>query len=120
MKILWLSRHAPLSAQVSALKALWPGCWIDHDPQPFGDATDIVRRIDRGGYAETVVVAPLSVIDHLCRNGLRPLRAEMEEVKRLTDPSREVAASGRIYRFREFRRIVRLELVTEPVVGEKR
>lgn len=115
MRILWLSRHSPLPAQLAELRRLWPGCTVDQDVQPFGDAAEIVRRVRAGGYDEVVVVAPLSVIDQLCQRGLRPLRAEMDQVDRLTDTSREVAAGGRIYRFREFRRVVRLELVTEPL-----
>lgn len=115
-RILWLSRHRPLPVQIEELHRLWPGCEIAQNVEPFGDAAEIVRRIRRGGYDEIVVVAPLSVLDQLCQRGVRPIRAEMDQIQTLTDPTREVEApGGRIYRFREFRHVVRLELVTEEL-----
>lgn len=117
-RILWLSRHPPLPAQRRELERLWPGCSIDQQVRPYLDAAEIVRRVQDDGYDEVVVVLPLSVIDHLCRRGLRPLRAEMEPVPRVgpCDPDCEVDVGSRRVRFREFRRITRLHLDTEPVV----
>lgn len=118
-RILWLSRHPPIPAQRRELERLWPGCSIDQQVSPYLDAAEIARRVRDDGYDELVVVAPLSVIDHLCRRGLRPLRAEMEPVPRVgpCDRDCEVDVGSRRVRFREFRRITRLHLDTEPLVS---
>jgi hypothetical protein len=66
-----------------------------------------------------VIVAPLSVIEKVCQQGIKPLRADMEQVeappKGVWTLDEYVLAAGRWYRFRSFSRIMRLELVTEPV-----
>ena len=110
MKILWMSRHRPLSSQVVELKHHFgEGVVVEQDPRPFDNAEVVARRFKEGGFDDMVVVAPLSVIDHLCRMGLKPLWAEMIEE---TDPRKiEVRARNTGYRFSRFRRVksVRLE-----------
>ncbi len=116
-RILWLSRHPPLPAQRRELDRLWPGCTIDQKVHPYRDAAEIVRRVRDDGYDQVVAVAPLSVLDQLCRRGLFPLRAEMEPVPKVgpCDPDWEVDYGGRRVRFREFRRVTRLHLETEAL-----
>ncbi|OHA09205.1 MAG: hypothetical protein A3B37_01555 [Candidatus Sungbacteria bacterium RIFCSPLOWO2_01_FULL_59_16] len=108
-RILWLSQHRPLSRQIAELRWIFGEVEVLQDVNPFSSAEDIVQRVRDGGYDETVVVAPLSVIAKLCELGLRPLWAEMEQVVRRGEA--DVAARGRFYRFVKFRRIkaVRLE-----------
>lgn len=107
MRILWMSRHAPLQSQLAELERLFGSVEVVQDPRPFDSADDIVTRFRVGGYDDIVVVAPLSVIDQLVRRGIRPLWAEMEQIAKPAhpDPTREVEAAGRWYRFRRFRRV---------------
>lgn len=107
--ILWLSQHRPNVPQEAGLRRLFGDVEIRQDVNPFEGAQEILARFQEGGYNDLVVVAPLSVIDHLCRLGLRPLWAETVQV-----PRREGAHfsyRGRHYRFLRFRRVkaVRME-----------
>ena len=74
-----------------------------------------MQRVKQSRAIEVVLVAPLSVFGKLCDLGLKPLRAEMVEVPHFTDPSREIQAHGRAYRFTEFRRVEKLELQTTKI-----
>lgn len=109
-RILWVSRHRPLEAQLAELRRLFGGdTEVTIDPQPFDDAADIARRAR--GYDEVVVVAPLSVIARLVEMGVRPLWAEMAQLAdrpASVDPTRHVCTAGRWYEFRRFRRILRV------------
>ncbi len=78
--VIWMSRHAPRASQISALNALYPGVKVLQDPNPFGDARDIVDRYRKSGAVDMVIVAPLAVIAELVKLGIRPLWAEMEIV----------------------------------------
>ena len=115
MTIYWLSRHQPLEAQRRELKRLFGDHKLVVDAKPFGSGEEILSRVRKAGAAECVVVAPLSVIGRLVDLGLRPLWAEMRQVSQFTDPARQTRAAGRIYEFVRFERVVRLELVKEPV-----
>src|SRR3990167_9878459 len=101
-RILWLSQHRPLSRQIAELRRIFGEVEVLQDVNPFSSAEDIVQRVRDGGYDETVVVAPLSVIAKLCELGLRPLWAEMEQMQNRRDA--EVSVRGRHYRFLKFRR----------------
>ena len=110
-RILWMSRHKPLRSQIRELERLFGDIEVVQDANPFSDAKDIVQRFREGGFDDIVVVAPLSVIKHLCLLGVHPLWAEME----LCSPEEaEVLASGRHYRFKEFKRIVKVEITFAP------
>lgn len=119
MKILWLSRHAPLAVQVAELRHHFGAdLRLSTDIRPFGDGSDIVRRFRAGGYDEMVVVAPLSVLDALCKQGIFPLRADMRTLPdepSPVDPERHVYASGRWYEHVQFARVVELTLRTVPI-----
>ncbi len=113
VRILWISRHPPLAAQLATLRQLYgPDASVIQDPRPFDSAEDICERFQGGGYQDCVVVAPLSVLQRLVDLGLRPLWAEMQRVDALRDPTRETLVGNRVYRFTHFRRVraVRLEL----------
>lgn len=111
-RILWVSRHTPLPAQVRELERIFgPGTQVVQDPRPFSSAEDILSRYREGGYDDLVVVAPLSVLARLTDLGLRPLWAEMEQIEGpVRDPDREVEAAGRFYRFVRFRRVLGVEI----------
>lgn len=111
-RVLWLSRHDPLPRQLEALRRLYGNdVEVVQDVSPFRGADDIVERIQRGGYDDVLVVAPLSVIHQLTQRGIYPLWAEME---RVDDPRQaEVVEGERMYRFVALRRIRELRLVFE-------
>ena len=118
LKILWMSRHAPLASQEAELaRRFGDGVVVERDPRPFSSAEDIAARYRDGGYDDIVVVAPLSVLARLVDLGLKPLWAEMIQVDRseaeVTTPRR----SGRTdyYRFDRFRRVKALRLEFEEL-----
>jgi hypothetical protein len=115
MKILWISRHAPLARQLSELQGLFPGCQLVRDGDTFSGADDIITRVAKVAAAEVVVVAPLNIIRALTRRGLRPLWAEMQTVK--TADEAEVTlvtrAGPRHYRHVKFHRIMGVDLRLE-------
>jgi len=112
-RILWLSQHRSLARQIAELRRIFGEVEVLQDVNPFSSAEDIIQRVRGGGYDETVVVAPLSVIAKLCELGLRPLWAEMEQVQRRSEA--EVVARGRFYRFQKFRRITAVRLEFEEL-----
>jgi hypothetical protein len=115
-KILWLSRHRPLPAQIAELERIFGHVTVTMDPQPFSSAEEIMARFRAGGYDEMVVVAPLSVIARLIEMGIKPLWAEMKQIPSPSpDPSREVEANGRWYRFERFRRIAKVQIVFDDL-----
>lgn len=107
-RILWLSRHKPLESQLLELSRLFGHVQVVQDSDPFSSAEDIKQRFENGGYDDIVVVAPLSVIQRLTELGIKPLWAEMEVT---TPEEAEVYASGRPYRFKQFKRIVAINIV---------
>lgn len=113
-KIYWLSRHQPLQSQINELRRIYgDDVEIIPDPNPFEGADEIIRRFRESGADEILVVAPLSVIAQLVQRGIKPLWAEMEVVN---DPAEaETEASGRYYRFKRFRRIVRVVMEFEDL-----
>lgn len=118
MIVYWLSQHDPLPAQRRELARLFGRHTLIVDRKPFGSAEEILSRVRRANAAECVVVAPLSLIGRLVDLGLRPLWAEMEQVRiagHVPNPDCETVAKGRVYRFVRFERVVRLELIKEPI-----
>jgi hypothetical protein len=110
MKIYWASQHEPLASQVRALEAAaGEPCEILRDPRPFDSAQHIADRFAASKADDIVVVAPLSVLDRLCRLGIRPIWCEMDTVRGPRDGG-EVQANGRWYAFRGLKRVARLAL----------
>lgn len=82
-KVLWMSRHSPHANQIAELRKMFgDDLVIDQESRPFDDARQIANRFRSGGYIDIVIVAPLSVISVLCREGIRPLWAESVEESR--------------------------------------
>jgi len=116
-KILWVSRHKALLSQIAWLRERFGEIEIVFSPitvgpNPAPSAQQVVSLMRQLGCREVVVVAPLSVIDHICRLGVKPLWAEMQQVG---PEEAEVEVAGRFYRFVRFRRIRRLALEFEEV-----
>jgi hypothetical protein len=107
-KILWLSQHQPLPRQIEELKRLFGDVEVLQDVSPFQNAEEITRRYKEGGYDDLVVVAPLSVIARLSELGLKPLWAEMKQIRSRSEA--DLSYRGRFYRFIRFRRIKAVKL----------
>lgn len=112
-KILWMSRHKPHSRQIETLRKMYgDGVIVEQESRPFDDARQIANRYREGNYDDMVIVAPLSVIQVLCNEGIRMLWSEAIEEN---DPSKVEfrGARGQGYRFVRFRRIKRVALEFE-------
>jgi hypothetical protein len=85
---------------------------IELEARPFDDARLIARRFREGRFDDMVIVAPLSVIQVLCNEGIRMLWSKAVEEN---DQARVefCGARGRGYRFVRFRRIKRVALEFE-------
>jgi len=112
-KIVWMSQHRPSASQIAALRGMFgDDVQVVLDPNPFDDAREIAARFRRGGFDDMVVVCPLSVLDHLCRAGIRPLWSEAAEEN---DPRKIEfrGARGQGFRFVRFRRVRRVAIEFE-------
>lgn len=112
-KILWMSRHKPHQRQIEALREMFgKNTVVEQEPRPFDDARQIAKRYRNGGYDDMVIVAPLSVIQVLCTEGIKMLWSEAVEEN---DPSKIEfrGARGQGFRFVRFRRIKRVALEFE-------
>lgn len=115
-KIIWFSRHPAIPKQVDELKRIFGEIEVIQDPKPFANADDVCQRFKKMGGDEMVIVAPLSVIDAICKRGIKPLWAEMEQVPADQADKADVIANGRSYKFVKFRRVKRLALEFEDVI----
>ncbi|MAF25863.1 hypothetical protein CL634_09860 [bacterium] len=112
-KILWMSRHKPHRGQIETLRNMFGGdTVVEEESQPFDDARQIAKRYREGNYDDMVIVAPLSVIAVLCKEGIRMLWSEAREEN---NPSKIEfrGARGQGFRFIRFRRIKRVALEFE-------
>ncbi len=112
-RVLWMSRHKPHVRQIEILQNMYgKDVFIEQETRPFDDARQIVYRYRKGGYDDMVVVAPLSVIAVLCKEGIKPLQPEVAEEN---DPAKIefYGARGQGFRFVRFRRIKELKLEYE-------
>src|SRR5438105_343811 len=114
-KILWLSQHSPLGKQIDELKRLLGGVDILQDVNSFNTADEVLRRYRSGGYEDLVFVGPLSVLEQLCKRGLCPLRAEMEELSSERRSEADLAYRGRYFRFDRFVRVKAVIVQTEEL-----
>lgn len=85
-RILWLSRHEPGDERMAGLRRLFgEDCVVEIDTRPFppnGAVEDIAGRMRSGRFDEIVLVAPTSILDGLCRAGVRPLWPTMSADRR--------------------------------------
>ena len=116
-RIYWVSRHEPLPTQVKELKRIYGNdmfLMVDH--KSFASAKEIAGRFIRANADEMVLVAPLTVCRAILNLGIRPLWAEMREVR---GAKTEVKAAGkreridrveRCYQFVRFLRLVGIDI----------
>jgi len=120
--VAWYSTHPPLPSQLAALERLaGRPVHVEQDREMFADAADIARRYRASGATDLVVVAPLAVLEVLCRQGIKPLWAEMSSCGVRDAEVTEPARRGRPVRHFVFRRFLRLERIekvfSEPEFG---
>lgn len=108
-KLVWMSRHAPTPSQVRELDRLFPGHDFLVDGRSFSDAADIATRFRAVAGDEMVVVAPLTVVNELVKQGIRPLIAIMERVPCHDSSAEIVLGKGKRRRCQKFIRFERVE-----------
>ena len=131
-KVAWISRHPPLPSQIKALKEkLGEDTEVIQISRTFASAQEVLAEIKKIGATHAVVVLPLSMVAQLVQDkSITWLFAEMEaiaqtksidEAKRLVNEAPDkrtmtTYADGtvRVFQFKQFKRIVKVELVTEP------
>ncbi len=113
-KVLWISQHSMQGVQKGALRRMYgTDVKVVEDLHPFDSAEVIVQRVRDGSYDDVIVVAPYSVLDRMCKLGLRPLWADAEQVFNRREADWSV--KGRHYRFLGFSRVKELRLVLEDL-----
>lgn len=127
--VAWVSKHEPKPAQISVLKEkLGDPLQLVKISQTFTSAEDIYNQIKASNAKYAVVVLPLSMIAILTqKKDVVWLWAEMAQVhshscpgaqectqfKPKTDVVLETPTFNRHLRFKEFRKIIKVEMITE-------
>lgn len=112
-KILWVSRHRPHQRQLDVLLEMYgQDAVIDREVNAFDDARQIAKKFRENNYDDMVIVAPLSVIQVLCNEGVRMLWSEAVEENN-PDKIEFYGARGQGFRFVRFRRIKRIAMEFE-------
>tara|TARA_Y100000310_G_scaffold213371_1_gene214318 strand:+ start:1170 stop:1550 length:381 start_codon:yes stop_codon:yes gene_type:complete len=113
-KVLWVSQHSMQGVQMGCLRRMYGNdVEVMEDTRPFDSAEVIIQRVRDGGYDDVIVVAPHSVLDRMCKLGLRPLWADAEQV--FDRNKADWSVKGRHYRFLGFSRVKELKLVLEDL-----
>ena len=132
--VLWVSRHPPLPSQIAVLERKLGPIEVVQMSGVVPSAEVVAEEAKKLGASYVVPVLPLSMIARLGElaksKGFTVLLAKMEAIATTKDPaeaqrlvnenpwSRTLAtyADGvvRVFEFRCFEKLVRVELVTEP------
>ena len=124
VKILWISRHEPLPAQEQELKEIFGEVEIIRYKFTVRDVDHVLALKKALKADELVCVLPLSILRQLCERGVHPLMAVMEAIHICEndpcpqfDPNTDWIDPGskRHYRFQKFERLLKIEIVTEPI-----
>ena len=114
MKVMWFSKHDILPSQLQGLydKLGTTDIEIVKDINPFSNVDDVINRYKMSGCDEMAIVAPWTIIELLCKRGIYPLWAEMENVPK---KAAEVIVNGRGYRFKQWKRVkgIKIEFFDE-------
>jgi len=124
-KILWLSRHDPLPAQIKYLKEKLGDIEIEKKPVIVKDANHAIEIIKESGAEVVIPVLPQSVIMHItprcAQENILILRAEMELLHECEpvcshfDKHKETWISGRHYKFLRFNKLKEIKIIEEPL-----
>jgi hypothetical protein len=121
--VVWVSKHPPLPSQTETLVRILGDLKLICISDKWQNANELYGRLKALGADYAVVVLPLSVTMHLLNceesNTITYLRAEMEPANGEYNPNTDVlidsgAGTKRHRRFREFRVLKAIEVVTEP------
>jgi hypothetical protein len=113
-RILWISQFAPLGVQVWALQGMFGAdCEVVH--RNISSAQEVAREYNQGGYSDIVCVVPLTTLDHICRQGLKPLWSDMVEAPPPDKRVPDLEFRGRRMWFAGYRRVLEVTLDLEPV-----
>jgi len=124
-KILWLSRHDPLPAQIKYLKEKLGDIEIEKKSVIVKDANHAMSLIKETNADIVIPVLPQSVIMHIApqcaQENILLLRADMELLHEC-DPvcqyfykSTDTWVNGRHYRFKEFKKLKEIKIIEEPL-----
>lgn len=112
-RILWISQHPPLEIQKRELKNLF-GAETEIVHRSWRNAQRIASRFRADNYTDIVCVVPLATLDHICRQGVNPLWAQMsEEPVGGREPDLSLP-DGREFWFDSFKRVREVGLEEEP------
>lgn len=111
-KIVWFSRHSITKSQREALIKRFGQVTIIPYPNEFDDAKTVAREFKRLGGDDLLVVAPLSVINALLKEGIKPIYAEMESCSK---EEAEVDMGNRFFKFVKFVRITGIDILKEEL-----
>lgn len=113
-KILWVSNHPPLPAQLTELRSLYgDDVEIIEDTTKYKKAEDILLRYRKSEATDLHVVAPLSRLHHLCAKGIHPLYSVMVEMP--NSDGADLKKKETWWKFDGFYRLIKLELRLKPV-----
>jgi len=129
MKVAWVSRHKPLPAQLNELKKkLGDDVEVIQISKTFRDVREVYYDIKSAGAQYAVVVLPLSMIAALAQyRDIVWIWAEMEAIHQNckgefcseynpdSDVILEAVGMTRHLRFKEFKQILKVEMVTESL-----
>lgn len=127
----WVSRHPPIRAQIKWLYDKFKEFTITRISKTFRDAKEVIEELREKHVTHAVVILPLSMIAKLLQEtkDIVFLWPEMEKIQELPrdtprdeiknfNEETDVLVYGRDiirhFRFKEFKKIVKLELVLEP------
>jgi len=123
-KILWISKHKPLQKQVEELKRIFGNIEIVLWDQKVKDVNHILKLIKKFNANEVIPILPLSIIQRLVENGIKPLWSEMKflhecDYFNCNDFNNESdyydIASKKHFRFQKFYRIKEIKMVLEEI-----
>lgn len=121
--VAWVSQHDPLSVQEKVLEQKLGKIRIQKMPGKVKNANELYTRLNAEGIKYAVLVLPLSVIQHILNNPnakeITFLRAEMVQAIGEYNYETDVLLDDGIgqkrhQRFREFRTLKSVDLITEP------
>jgi len=78
-KILWLSRHAPQSAQINELEDVFGEVEIIQVAAIVNNADDVISLMRKYKVDDIVAVLPLTIIAAITYRGIHPIRAVMKK-----------------------------------------
>jgi len=124
-KILWLSRHEPLPAQIKYLREKFGEIEIEKRQEIVRDAKHVIEIIKETGAEIVIPVLPQSIVmrvaEQCAQENIMLLRADMELLHEC-DPAcskfrkdEDTWVNGRHYRFKEFKKLKEIKIIEEPL-----